>query len=121
MWAFFNPNPCGIRNSDCAIRAVSKVTGMDWETVYINLCALGFALCDLPNADRVWGTFLQERGFRRYALHDCPECVTVRKFARLYPKGTYVLATGSHAVAVVNGVYYDAWDSGDQIPLYYYH
>ena len=37
------------------------------------------------------------------------------------PKGTYVLGTGNHVVAVVNGDYYDMWDSGDEIPAYVWY
>lgn len=120
MWAFFNPNPCGKVTSDCAIRAVAKATGKDWSETYIKLCALGYELCDLPNADWVWGEYLRELGFRRGALPDCPECATVRDFCRDHPSGTYVLATGTHAVAVVDGDYYDAWDSGAQVPVYFW-
>lgn len=120
MWVFFNPNPCGKVTSDCAIRAVSKVTGDDWDTTYIKLCAIGFLRCDLPNADDCWGAYLRELGFRRGALPDCPECVTVREFADEHPHDSYVLATGSHAVAVVDGDYFDAWDSGNEIPIYYW-
>jgi hypothetical protein len=32
----------------------------------------------------------------------------------------YVLGTGSHAVAVVDGFYYDAWESGREQPIFYY-
>ena len=36
----------------------------------------------------------------------------------VYPHGTYVLATNNHVVAVVDGNYYDTWDSGDETPIY---
>lgn len=120
MWREYNPNPTGKRASDCAIRAVAKVTGMDWGDAYIKLCALGYALGDLPNADHVWGAFLQERGFRRGVLPDCPQCLTVAEFADAHPHGSFALGTGSHAVAVADGDYYDAWDSGNEIPIYFW-
>ena len=49
------------------------------------------------------------------------DCV-VRALAMAFdhPKGIYVVATGSHVVAVVNGDYYDSWDSGDEIVAYYF-
>lgn len=120
MWVHFNPNPCQKVTSDCAIRAVSKVTNQDWDVTYIKLCALGFLNCDLPNSDAVWGAYLRDLGFRRGVLPDCPNCVTVREFADDHPHGTFVLATGTHAVAVIDGDYFDVWDSGNEIPIYFW-
>jgi hypothetical protein len=28
-----------------------------------------------------------------------------------------MLATGTHVVAVIDGNYYDTWDSGDEVPI----
>jgi len=38
----------------------------------------------------------------------------------MFPKGTYIIGTGSHAVAIINGDYYDSWDSGDEIPSFFF-
>ena len=71
--------------------------------------------------DDVWGSYLKGKGFRRFILPDtCPDCYTVKDFCLDYPYGTYLLATGSHVVAVINGDYYDAWDSGNETPIYYW-
>ena len=56
----------------------------------------------------------------RIILDEYPDYYTVEDFCADHPKGTYVLGTGSHAVAVVDGFYYDAWDSGNEIPIYYW-
>jgi hypothetical protein len=32
----------------------------------------------------------------------------------------YVLGIGDHVVCAVNGDWYDAWDSGAEIPAYYW-
>lgn len=34
--------------------------------------------------------------------------------------GRYLLALDQHVVAVVDGDYYDTWDSGNEIPIYYW-
>lgn len=34
--------------------------------------------------------------------------------------GIYVLALQGHVVCVIDGVYYDSWDSGREVPLYYW-
>ena len=44
----------------------------------------------------------------------------IYKTSHPFPTGKYIVATGTHAVAVVNGDYYDAWDSGHVMPIYYY-
>ena len=63
------------------------------------------------------GKYLLEHDFKKYPCSDCP---TVDKFCEAHPKGTYVLATGTHAIACIDGNYYDTWDSGQEIPIYYF-
>lgn len=120
-YVFYNPNPSNKRVGDCAVRAVSKATGQNWPNTYISLCSEGLALRDMPSANYVWGMFLKKFGFEEYMISSvCPECITVAQFAKSHPKGRYVLATQNHVVAVCKGDYYDTWDSGDEIVLYYY-
>lgn len=84
--------------------------------------ALGLEMRDLPNADSVWGAYLLRHGFRRNLMaDDYPEGYTVADFAADHPEGTYVLSMpGRHVVTVSDGAYYDSWDSGAEIPVYYY-
>ncbi|MBR0092838.1 MAG: hypothetical protein IJP92_14190 [Lachnospiraceae bacterium] len=49
----------------------------------------------------------------------CPRCYTVERFCEEYPEGTYLVATGTHVVAVVDGNYYDAWNSGKEQITHY--
>lgn len=75
----------------------------------------------MPSADAVWGHYLQMQGFKPFLLpSNCPRCMTVREFANKFSSGTYIIGTGSHAVAVIDGDYYDSWDSGDEIPSYFW-
>lgn len=71
----------------------------------------------MPSVNWVWGLYLRKRGFTPMTVTDL---MTVREFCRRNPSGTYVIGTGSHAVAVMSGDYYDAWDSGDEIPSYFW-
>lgn len=120
-FVFYNPNPKSKRVGDCAVRAISKAVGVDWSDAYIGLCAEGLACRDMPSSNYVWGMYLRKFGYEEYMANSiCPQCITVKDFSNQNPKGRYVLACTNHVVAVNNGDYYDTWDSGDEIVLYYY-
>lgn len=114
----FNPNPDGSRIEDCAVRAICGATGQGWEETYIQLCLYGLMLHDMPHANHVWGRYLRDLGWKRRAVPDCPDCVTVSDFVESHPHGTYILSLPSHVVAAVDGSYLDTWDSGDCVVVY---
>lgn len=118
MYAYYNPNPSGTNVGDCTVRAISKATGKDWETTYAALSAVGFALHDMPSANVVWGEYLRRLGYKRYLVDDHGERYTVRDFCKENPYGVFILAISGHVVCVVDGDYYDSWDSGSEIPIY---
>ena len=118
---FFNPNPKNSRVGDCVIRALSIATDKDWDSIYAILALYGFMLCDMPSSNAVWGHYLKDLGYERSVINDtCPECYTVRDFCHDNPSGTYILGTGTHVVTEKDGNYCDTWDSGDEVPIYYW-
>lgn len=120
-FAKYNPNPEKKSVGDCTIRAISKALGQSWEQTYVEIALQGFILCDMPSANHVWGAYLRKKGFRRKILEDtCPDCYTVADFANDHPHGTYILALSSHVVCVCCGEWFDTWDSGNEVPLYYW-
>lgn len=120
-YVYYNANPVRKSHGDCVIRALSKVLDLTWEEVAIDLCMMQVSLYEMQNNDFLWGEYLSLNGFVKGILpYPCPNCVTVREFCKLYPTGTFVVATGSHVVAVVNGNYYDTEDTGDEVLLYYW-
>lgn len=117
MYKFFNPNPYSNKVGDCVIRALCKATGKDWDEVFCELSAYAYREKDMPSANHVWGKYLQAKGFTRNIM-DC-DC-NVEAFCQKHPEGTFILAIQGHVVCVVDGCYYDSWDSGKEIPLYYW-
>ena len=100
VWFWYNPSPTGRNVGDCAVRAVAKALGTDWETAYAMIAENGFVRSSLPPT--------------------CPDCYTAEDFALDHPSGTYVLGFGNHVATVRDGRLYDSWDSSHEIPQYYW-
>lgn len=121
MYSYYNANPYKIRVGDCVIRAISKALNQPWEDTYIDLTIQGYLMGDLLSSNAVWGAYLKSKGFTRDIIsNDCPECYTIEDFCMEHPQGTYVIGTGSHAVAVVDGILFDSWNSLGEIAIYFY-
>lgn len=117
----YNPNPTRGNVGDCTVRAISKALNQTWEKTYAGLSAYGYMLSDMPSANHVWGAYLRRNGFNRYIVDDKGQDIyTVEDFCRDNPEGVYVLAIDGHVVCVCDGSYYDSWDSGLEIPIYYW-
>ena len=121
-YQFFNPNPRHQNPvGDCTVRSICKALNIPWESAYLDLCMEGYELADLPSSNAVLNSYLHSKGFSRHAIEDlCPSCYTIRDFADEHFKGTFILGTGSHVVCVKDGRYMDSWDSGDEIPEYFW-
>lgn len=121
MYSYFNPNPRSKRVGDCVIRALSKATDKSWEETFIELCLLAYIAGDLPSSNKIWDTYLTSQGFTRHIVSaECLDCYTINDFCEEYPQGIYVIGTGTHCVAVVDGCVFDTWQSGDETPIYFY-
>lgn len=121
MYCEYNPNPNGKRVGDCVIRAIAKAMNISWDAAYASIALQGYLMKDIMSSNSVWGEYLRRHGYKRYVIPDtCPDCYTVREFCQDHPEGKYILATGSHVVVAEDGCYYDAWDSGDETPIYYW-
>lgn len=120
-YIYYNPNPLGNKTGDCVIRALTKFLDIDWDTVFMDLFAMAFKKKDMMDKNSTWGDYLKSLGYERRFIPDtCPMCYSIADFADDHPVGKYVVATDSHVVAIVDGNYYDSWDSGDKIPMFYW-
>ena len=126
-YVYFQPNAKDLKDEygDCQVRALSKALNISWveafdltipicremQTYTIfggsctigkdNLRKLGFNYCGISN----------KRGSKR---------PTVDSFAKDHPTGTYIAKVAHHVVAIVDGKYYDTWDSGQKSMYGYY-
>ena len=121
-YVYYNPNPSQKFRDDCVVRAITKLENKSWDDVYTDLCFCGFVEKEMPSTNRVWNKYLMRYGYTRTIIpNTCPDCYIIKDFCREHPFGKYLLATGEHVVAVENGDYFDAWDSGEEVPIYYWH
>ena len=121
MYQYYNPNPKNKHTGDCVVRALCKALDAEWLDIYAALCLEGAHAGDWGNVNSVWDRYLRQRGFNRSAIPTtCPDCYTVGDFARDHPRGTFILATGTHTVCVQGGTIYDTWDSSQETPILYY-
>ena len=103
-YEYYNPNPIGKRTGDCIIRALCKVLDRPWADIHVGLALQGLEISETMESNATWDMYLRKNGFSRHAVPDtCPDCYTVADFCLDHPKGTFVLGTGTHAIAVVDG------------------
>lgn len=120
MFIQHNENPMSNRVGDCVIRALSTALGQPWEKTYAELCVQGLMFCDLPSSNQVWGSYLAKKGYKRVAIPNGCNCYTVEDFCKDHTKGTYILGTGTHCICAKDGCFFDSWNSGQEIPIYYF-
>lgn len=138
-YVYYNPNPKQKNTGDCVIRALAKFFNVDWITAYISICVYGGLNGDMPQVNDIWSSYLEERGYKKHRIPDtCPDCYTLKDFCLDHPSGKYFVSVdvgyidlyesadsgrinGNHVVCVKDGDYYDAWDSGMEVPIYYWH
>ena len=121
MYMYYNPNPERALVGDCTVRAISKVMKQSWDDTYLGLAVQGFEMKDMPSSNRVWGEYLYNNGYRKFVIPDsCPNCYTIEEFCKDHNKGRFILATGTHVVCAIDGIWYDSWDSGQEVPIYYW-
>lgn len=126
-FVYFQPNDKDIRDKvgDCQIRALAKVLDKTWLEVFdiiTPICreqqVMDIFSCDLnktKEALRILG--LEYTGVSNKKGSKRP---TVDSFAKTHKVGRYIVSVAHHVVAVVDGKYYDTWDSGDCCLYGYY-
>lgn len=120
-FVYYNPNPRRKQVIDCTIRALCRLEHLPWRVIFDEVCSIARDLCDMPSSDQVWQTYLYLLGYTKHIVPDfCPRCYSIKEFCHDHPHGSYMVKTSGHVVAVVDGDYYDTWNSGNRVPIYYW-
>ena len=119
-WVMYQPNPKNYKTGDCTIRAYTKAENISWEDAYDIAAEVGMEVSALPDDNKVVDKVLTERfSYKKIKLKK-DERLTINEFAIANPCGTYVVHVRGHLVTIVDGLYYDSWDSGKKkIDAYY--
>lgn len=118
MWKKTNNNPYGRITGDCAVRAIAMAFGISWLEAYRLLAKEGELQGALPDEVETIDAVIMQKGWRVFAFDG--KSVTVAKFAESNPKGKFLAILKGHAVTIIDGDYYDRWDSGKQKIVHYY-
>ena len=122
IWIDYNPNPEGRRIDDCAIRALCKALGVNWDEASVMLSAKSLALKTTQTDKATVNAVLHQYGFRRELIPDtCPDCYTAEDFCMDHPAGIFLLCFDHHIAVVEDGHLFDSWDSGKEIPIFYWY
>ena len=116
-----NPNPDKKNVPDCVIRAICVALNQSWLETSDGIYDIARSEHSVTCDDEIWGQYLREMGFEQFSLPEvCMQCVTIQRFCDMYPRGIYIIGTVYHAVAVIDGNYYDSWDSGNEAPTFFW-
>ncbi len=117
-YKYYQPNRKDLKDEygDCVIRALTKVMGKEWLEVFEELLPYVRKFQCMPNGKKCYGRYLEANGFTYHGVSNKKgvKRPTVDRFAKDNKTGTYFLRVANHCVAVVDGIYYDTWDSGEK-------
>lgn len=120
-----NVNPKGWKCGDCVVRALTKLSGQDWNTTFRQLCEIGDKKCRMPNDEKVFIKWLQDNGYVEYKPYRVNGNQVDVKTLILYLDEKYkhykvAISTRKHLTCAIDGTVYDSWDVSRQRAGYYW-
>jgi hypothetical protein len=116
-WKYYQPNKKDLKDDygDCVIRALTKAMSKEWLEVFEELLPYARELQCMPNGKPCYEKYALANGFKYVGISNKKgtKRPTVQSFALAHKEGTYILRVAHHIVTVVDGYFYDTWDSGD--------
>lgn len=117
-WKEFNPNPKERNIGDCTLRSYCAAFGISWDKAFDIASRVAKENSSMIQyvADKVlveeFNCVVDEKYNKKTVKSK--DRIKVNEFALSHPYGTYILHVPKHQVTVVNGEYWDSWDSGDK-------
>ena len=116
-YRYYQPNKKDLKDEygDCVIRSLTKVTGKECLQLFEELLPYARELQCMPKWKACYEKYLISNNFLYHGISNKKgsKRPTVDSFTKEHKEGTYLLRVAHHCVAVVDGIYYDTWDSGD--------
>lgn len=115
-WIEYNPNPSNnTKANDCTVRAYCAAENLEWDEAYDIACKYGKNYAFMPSDKTTVARIVEDEfGYTEHKLskEEKDQKMTLNDFAIKNCDGTYLVMLPGHLVAVVDGEYYDSWDSG---------
>lgn len=115
-YKYYQPNKKDIKDkyADCVIRALTKVMNKTWIEVFNELIPYAIEMQCMPNEKACYERYLKDNGFEYHGISNKKgsKRPTVESFTKEHKVGTFFLNVANHVVSVMDGTYYDTWDSG---------
>ena len=115
-YRYYQPNSKDLKDEygDCVIRALTKALNMEWLQVFDEIQPISRELQVPFDCRPCYEKYIENKGFKYYGVSNKKGAKrpTVEMFAKEHKVGTYILRVAHHLVTVVDGAYYDTWDSG---------
>ena len=115
-WHEYNPNPKDRNIGDCTLRSYCAAFKIDWDKAFDIASKVAKENSTLIQyvADKVlteeFNCYVDEKYNKKTVKSK--DRITVNEFTMTHPYGTYILHVRQHQVTVINGEYWDSWDSG---------
>lgn len=123
-YKYYQPNKKDLkdRQRDCVVRALTNVMNKTWLEVFNELIPYAIEIQCMPNSKTCYESYLKDNGFEYHGISNRKgsKRPTVESFTKEHKTGIFFLNVANHVVSVVDGIYYDTWDSG-QCCLYGYY
>lgn len=117
-WKEYNPNPKERNIGDCTLRSYCAAFGISWDKAFDIASRVAKENSSMIQyvADKVlteeFNCIVDEKYNKKTVKGK--DRITVNEFAMSHPYGIYILHVRQHQVTVIDGVYWDSWDSGDK-------
>lgn len=112
MFHYLNLNPLDLNEEDCVTRAISLASGYSYAEIQDKLYYVS-QLLECEKLCVCCYEHLLTDVFKYYKI--LCRGLSVAEFARMHPKGVYLIRMQGHLSVLVNGKVWDTWDCSNEI------